>query len=162
MNKKYLNGILITLLIVIWSSVVYKYFGNTQSLSVPADATAAVSPVRLDYEVIKDTFHLDLTDRDPFDASKKIKRRVAVAKSIKRTKPTKDLKQKKITTWPTLTYHGFVKGENSKTRLILLKIDNRLYRKRERETVQNITLVKAYKDSLKVTFQNINKTIKRQ
>lgn len=161
MNKKYLNSILIVLLIIIWCSVFYKYFGGKKSSSENIDAITLVSNYKQDYSIIKDTFQLKLSVRDPFGVSRRIAKKRDPKKNSK-AKPKKNLKSiKRSLLWPSITYHGFVKGENKSTRLILLKINSKLYRKREKEIVNNITLVKAYNDSLIVSLNNTNKTIKK-
>ena len=69
MDKKYLNGILIIFLIVIWGSVVYKYF--VKESIVLQENTINISNSTIDYAIAKDTFTLKLTSRDPFKASKR-------------------------------------------------------------------------------------------
>ncbi|MEP1490164.1 MAG: hypothetical protein ABJK28_17225 [Algibacter sp.] len=161
MNKKYLNSTLIVLLIIIWAAVFYKYFGDSKQLSENTIAINALALNGQDYLVTKDTFLLELTDRDPFRVSRKIKRK---SSKLPKSKPKSAVKtnKKKSIVWPTIAYHGFVKGDRKNTRLILLKIDNRLYRKREKEIVNEITLVKAYDDSLIVSLNKNNKTITKQ
>lgn len=161
MNKKYLNSTLIVLLIVIWGGVFYKYFGGKKHSDGRLNVVSSISNYKHDYTVAKDTFQLKLIDRDPFGVHNKFKRKSKVKTRI--TKPKKNIKQKvkKNIVWPTITYHGFVKGEHNATRLILVKINNKLYRKREQQTVEDITLTKAYNDSLIVSLNKNTKTIKK-
>lgn len=160
MNRKYLNSALIVLLVIIWGSVFYKYFGNKGTLDKKLYSSNLVSNNIKEYGIAKDTFKLNLINRDPFGVSKKVKK-MALSKPIKTLK-VKHITKKSKPLWPTITYHGFVKGKNKSTRLILLKINNRLYRKREKQEINNIGLVKAYDDSLIVALNNTKKTIKRQ
>ncbi len=162
MKKKYLNSVLIVLLLIIWGSVFYKYFGNKKSSLKNVEALDFTSNYKQNYMVAKDTFTLELIERDPFGASVSIQKINQPKKSVRKPKSVTKPAVKKNIVWPTITYHGFVKGESNTTRLILLKINNRLYRKREKEIVNDITLVKAYNDSLIVSLNNNNKTIKRQ
>ena len=161
MNRKYLNSTLIVLLVIIWGSVFYKYFGDKKSLEKNQYAINLEPNYNKDYGIAKDTFLLKLIDRDPFGVSRV--KRVNISKPLtkKATKKVK-LTLKKSMVWPAISYHGFVKSEHSATRLILLKIDNKVYRKREKEIVSGVTLVKVYNDSLIVSLNNNIKTIKRQ
>lgn len=161
MKKKHLNIILTIFLIIIWSSVIYKYFGGKKA-SVKNVESISAANYKQDYIMAKDTFSLKLIDRDPFGVSGRVIKRVESTKPINSPKSIVKPAVKKSIVWPTIIYHGFVKGESNDTRMILLKIDNRLYRKREKETVNDITLVKAYNDSLTVLFNDNNKTIKKQ
>ncbi|MEW4923124.1 hypothetical protein [Algibacter sp. 2305UL17-15] len=160
MNRKYLNTTLIILLVIIWGSVFYKYFGGKKSLEENLYLNNLVSNNTKKYNITKDTFQLKLITKDPFGVStiKKVHlSKPSIKKSTKKNKPFLD---KKIV-WPKISYHGFVKSENNETPLILLKIDNKVYRKREGEVVRDITLVKVHNDSVIISLNNNIKTIKR-
>ncbi|GAA3591086.1 hypothetical protein Q4Q39_15790 [Flavivirga amylovorans] len=160
MKKKYLNGVLIVLLIIIWGAVVYKYFGKSNASKKNRDNNISNISSQPKYNVTKDTFLLEIINKSPFKASKRIKKPVQATKVKASTqKPILKHIKKVNTVWPDISYHGFVKGNHKTTRLVLLKIDKKLYRKRENETVGDLTLVKAYNDSLIVSFNNIKKTI---
>jgi len=150
------------LLIIIWGGVFYKYFGKSKSSEKNIEVTNAVSNYEQVYNIAKDTFQLELMERDPFGISGGIKNPIPTEKPVNRPKVVVKPTVNKSIAWPTIIYHGFVKGERKTNPLILLKIDNRLYRKWEGETVNNITLVKAYSDSLIVSLNNNTKTIKKQ
>ena len=162
MKKKHLNITLTIFLIIIWGSVIYKYFGGNKASVKNVETISSAANYKQDYIMAKDTFSLKLIDRDPFGVSGRVVKRVESTKPVSSTKSIVKPAVKKSIVWPTIIYHGFVKGASNDTRMILLKIDNRLYRKREKETVNDITLVKAYNDSLTVLFNDNNKTIKKQ
>lgn len=163
MSKKYLNSILIVFLIVIWGSVIYKYFGKQSDKQLTSEYVNSNHNYQYDYKMVRDTFKLKLTNPNPFKASKKTLKTRTVKANNKPTKKkqVKNNVSKAKTTWPLITYHGFVKGDKKATRLILLKINNRLYRKREKETIKGVSLIKAYNDSLLVSFNNSKKTIQK-
>ena len=147
---------------IIWGGVFYKYFGGSKSSKKNIEAIDSISNYEQVYNIAKDTFQLELMERDPFGISDGIKKKIPTEKPVNKPKVIVKPVVNKSMVWPTITYHGFVKGESKTTPLVLLKIDNRLYRKRERETVDNIILVKAYSDSLIVSLNNNTKTIKKQ
>ncbi|RED45643.1 hypothetical protein [Seonamhaeicola aphaedonensis] len=161
MNKRYLNTALMVLLVIVWGAVIYKFFGKKKTVMTYQDS-GFVSNNNMDFTFSKDTFQLELLNEDPFKASKPFSRpnpiKVAKVKSTSVSKPS----SKKPITWPTISYHGFVKANGNATKLIVLKIDNTLYRIRENETINAIKLIKAYDDSLKIAFNKDQKTIKRQ
>ncbi len=153
---------LIILLVVIWGAVIYKYFGKSGGMNDDIDHDLTGANYKPKYIITKDTFLLELINKAPFKTSKIVRKKVAqtkpkVAVIKKKVKPVK----KSNLVWPTISYHGFVKGKNKSTRLILLKINKRLYRKRENETIDNLTLIKAYSDSLIVSFNRTKKTIQK-
>lgn len=163
MNKKYLNSGLIVLLVIIWGSVIYKYFGKQTHSQIASEFVSSNHNYKNDYKMVKDTFKLELINSNPFKASNKVKKRVAHgAAKLAQKKNTKKAPNKANIVWPTITYHGFVMGENKSRPLILLKINNRLYRKREKEIQNEVLLIKAYNDSLIVSFNNTKKTIQKK
>ncbi|TGV01065.1 hypothetical protein [Flavivirga rizhaonensis] len=160
MKKKYLNSVLIVFLIIIWGAVIYKYFGKSDTSNKNIGNNVANINNQPKYNITKDTFLLKIINKFPFKASKRIRKPVQATKVKASPQKTVPKHIKKINTvWPDISYHGFVKGNHKTTRLVLLKIDKKLYRKRENETVVDLTLVKAYNDSLIVSFNNIKKTI---
>lgn len=161
MNKKHLNITLIILLVIIWSSVFYKYFGGEKAFEENLYLNNVGSSNAKEYGIPKDTFQLKLISKDPFGVNRIKRHSISKPSTKKIVKEVKPVLDKKLV-WPTISYHGFVRSENNTTRLILLKIDNRVYRKREKETVKEITLVTAYKDSLIISLNDNTKTIKRQ
>ncbi|MDO5981441.1 hypothetical protein [Flavivirga spongiicola] len=160
MKKKYLNSVLIVFLIVIWGAVLYKYFGkpNTSKKNIKNEMSSISYQPK--YMVTKDTFLLEIINKTPFKTSKNLRKKVITTKPkvVSKKPPVKPIK-KTTAVWPDISYHGFVKGNQKATRLILLKINKKLYRKRENEAVDDLTLIKAYNDSLIVSFNNIKKTI---
>lgn len=161
MNKKYLNIALLVLLIVIWGGVLYKHFGKSNVVVNPQENninTVAYTPKAT---FSKDTFTLQLINNNPFktaiSVNKKYSKTIVTHKAKPKVKPKTNTKLE----WPKIKYHGFVKSNNQNTPLILLNVDNVLYRKRVTESVKGITLVKVYNDSLKVSYQNNIKNIKK-
>lgn len=159
MNKKHLNSILIVLLLIIWGSVIYKYFGN-KTIVIHPNAITNTPLNKANLTIVKDTFNLNIIAEDPFRISKKKALVKAVNTSISKNGSVK----KKLPTtvnWPSISYYGFVKGEQKDTKLVLIKINNRLYRKRELNTINDVTIVKAYSDSITVSFNKNKKTIQK-
>lgn len=159
MNKKYLNGVLMILLIIIWGLVIYKYFGSHKAPKTNHDDVASIKYQGLGYNIEKDTFELKFGDRNPFGILNAVKKNSVVKKA--RIKPKTHFVAKKNVAWPNIIYYGYVKGGQSTTPLILIKIGDKLYRKRERETVNDLILEKTFDDSLKVSLNGEKKIIKK-
>ena len=159
MNKKYLNSILIVLLVAIWGGVIYKYFVKKDTV-LPDNAIQSKG-MAIDYTIAKDTFVLQLNNRDPFKASK---RRRAQSNTTQQGKANgnRTTKPKQTLVWPNIQYYGFVKSTENKTRMALVKINNRLHRKREQQIIDDVKLVKAYSDSIIVLFNKEKKTVRRK
>lgn len=160
MNKKYLNGTLFILLIVIWGSVIFKYFGRSKGVVNTNIEIVSNLNYGQNYATVKDTFNLEIKNNDPFKVSKHITKPPLKTESSKPAPKVNVIKPVTVN-WPNITYHGFVKGDNNTTRLILLKVDNKLYKKREKEMIADLTIITAHSDSLIISFNNQLKTIKK-
>ena len=113
------------------------------------------------FDIKRNDFDISTIKSDPFGINEKRKK-----KSIVNTQPKTSLSstaKKKILKklWPDITYFGFVKSNANTTRLALLKINNRVYRKREKEDINDILIKKVYNDSIILSLNNEIKTIKR-
>jgi len=155
MPKKYLNAILILLLLCIWGAVFWKHFIKPKT---EVAAMSVISPVAYNtkFSIPKDTFDLEITN-NPFKTAT-LKRPVVSARKSnavkKKVKPVNKV-------WPSIQYYGFVKRSQNTTRLALIKVSNKLYRKREQESFNDLKLLKAYNDSIIITFNGDKKTIYR-
>lgn len=163
MNKKKLNLVLILFLVVIWGLVFNKFFNATKSNtnSVPLAVTTNSVPVLV---IQKDTFDLREVPRDPFLGKIQVKVKKKTNRVASTTlKPKKKLKinkkklQKKV--WPKLKFYGFVKGQNRSSMLCLIKVNNKFYKKREKENIEELILKKVFKDSLIAEYKGETKTI---
>ncbi len=159
MNKRYLNGLLLAFLLLIWGGVIYKFFGKAKHNTAVNTVSNVVAHHKPKYTANRDTFKLDIKNKNPFKTSR------YYVETNKNT-PQKSKKSVKKTTalpikWPSITYHGFVKSPNKSKMLILVKVDQKVYRKREKDVVKDIKLEKAYSDSLVVSFQKKTKTVKK-
>ncbi|WP_179008667.1 hypothetical protein [Winogradskyella forsetii] len=159
MSKKNINRVLIVVVSLIWGVLIYK-FVNTFFVSSPIEADTIVSQETIDIPLIaKDTFNLKAYERDPFlgtlnKPSKSITNKV-YSLTVKKEVP---VNQK----WPKIQYLGFVKQEKSNDPLLLIKIDNRLYRNKiSGEIMESLNIISFYKDSIEVSFNNERRIIKK-
>ncbi|UII80130.1 hypothetical protein [Flagellimonas sp. CMM7] len=150
MKKKIIHITLVIGMLIIWGFVAKKalfYFGKDNK------KTASINPISYDSpmpEFKKDTFELSMLQRDPFlDAVIKRKSQTSNQKPVKIEKTSKPKQGKKSNiNWPKLQYFGYLKGDSQSARLAVIKIDNKLHRLREKKAVEDIQVLKIYKDSV--------------
>ncbi|WP_353780254.1 hypothetical protein [Winogradskyella sp. 3972H.M.0a.05] len=123
--------------------------------------------VAIDYQAKdinkKNDFSLDIEVFNPFGASSKRNKKKS-ANTTKSNGNTNTVKMKSNNTvsWPAIRYYGFVRSGNNNNRLVLLKVNNQLHRKREQERIDDILITKAYSDSIILILNKEKKTIPRQ
>lgn len=154
-----INGVLTGFLLVIVVGIISKCSGgssNKQDIYVPK---VSVQSTTTNYKIAKDTFELNLENKDPFNASiafKKAEGNTPVKSKAVKTQPDKEL------VWPRIEYYGFVKGKQNVDKMVLIKVNKALLRKREHESIADLKIVKAYSDSIIVSLNQNHKTIKRK
>jgi hypothetical protein len=158
MKKKHLNILLLILVFVIYGGVFSKLFGKKQLEVKASDYNYSFNTQIPKFDIKRNSFDINSVEKDPFRINKKSKQLNTVSKGNKSTNPTQNIKKK---SWPRISFFGFVKNDLKFTRLALVKVGNKLYRKREGEVIDNITIVKVYSDSIKLKFENENKIITR-
>lgn len=154
MQKKVINSVLIVLTLFVWGSVFFKFFGH-KNPEIEYTEYNKMSIVDYSKKTSKDTFYLKI-ESNPFKLKKK-----SIVQTPKKTITTVSKKNQtpKNVSWPKITYHGFIKSSSNTTKLALLKIDNKVYRTRELETIDDLKIVKAFSDSIIVSLNNQEKTI---
>lgn len=162
MKKKYLNIVLVIVLIFVWGSIIRKYFGNKGSKDNIVEIPTAIGNYNYDDKKSKDTFKLKLTNTNPFKTTKRRLKKITTTSNNVPKSNTVKKKESKPVVWPKMTYHGFVKSNDKTTKLVILKVNDKLYRKREKEKIDQLLVVKAYEDSLILLNNNESKTIKRK
>lgn len=106
----------------------------------------------------KDTFELQPLTKDPF-LNKVFTKTIAQPKVARVTPKAKvEVKPNEIVAFPKVQYFGYIKSEDKKDKLILLKINNRLERVRLNSTVDGLVVKKIYKDSVIVSFNKVTRS----
>lgn len=162
-KKKNINIILIFLVLFLWGTVAYKslhqFFFSDNNVESPNTFNNKITFSQIN----KDTFNLEILNRDPFlnkelEQVKVITVNSTIKKSIAINKP-KNIKVIELLKWPTLSYYGYLKSKEKTEELILVKIDNQLYKLRKNNTINGLVINKVYNDSIEVTFNKIKKII---
>jgi len=161
MTKKNINIILIVGVALIWGLLIYKFFGGSFVNQEDRQNYAATINEELPTSIQKDTFDLKEYTRDPFLGRT---RKVVGGNLVRSNSSVKVKKSKKTATvqWPQLQYLGFVKEEEAKEPLLLLKVNGKLIRKKSSfEFFEGFKVLKFYKDSLLMRCNGEEKTIKK-
>ena len=161
MKKKYLNIPLFLFVIIIYGAIFLKLFGKKQVVENDISHNMTYLKTMSNYNVKRDSFDISSLKKDPFKIHKKIKKEKSPKAQTATSKTTSKINSS-TSVWPKITYYGFVKNDSKPTRLALLKIDTRLYRKRETESIEDLTLVKVFNDSIVLRLHTETKTIYRE
>lgn len=156
MKKKHLNILLITLVISIWGKLIYNY---TKRFAKPPVTIVNHDNRYLDIiKVEKKAFNLTKLNRDPFLNIITTKKKIIKKKKEK----TKIVPISKNTTWPTISYLGFIKNKSTANKLAILKVNGSVKNIKESTYFnENIYISKIYKDSIILQLNNQSKTIKK-
>ena len=145
MSKKKINTILIVAVASIWSVILYKfiapYFSNT-NVEFIAEVPINNSVLKIQK---KDTINLFFPERDPFLGKTSVKVQPKINTSKKAIKRQSILKP---ILWPKIQYLGFVKSNNSSSRLALVRIDGKLHRVKNNAKVVGLKVKKINNDVL--------------
>ncbi|MCC7454111.1 MAG: hypothetical protein IT222_08095 [Crocinitomix sp.] len=165
MNKKAGTRILIVVVAALWAYNIYRTIQNVQVKNEVQENTInaplTFAPVVFD----KDTFELDLPNKDPF-----LKNGSFAVQPIQPTtenpspKPVKKENAPAVTInpqkkWPEITYFGYLKNHQSNHQLCLINLAGKNYRLAVGATKDAVTILQAYPDSIVVAFQNETKTV---
>lgn len=156
--KKTINIVLIVVVLSLWGTVMYKYvnrFFGDDELTLAQVANYKNSTFSI---IEKDTFKLEPLTKDPF-LNKVFTKAIAQPKITRITPKAKvEVRSKLNTPFPLVQYFGYIKSEDKKDKLILLKINNRLERVRLNSIINGLVIKKIYKDSVIVSFNKETKS----
>ncbi|MFK7031822.1 hypothetical protein [Flavobacterium oreochromis] len=164
MGKKKINILLLLTVLGLWGTVAYKYIGHFFHENTQLDLSENLANITLPKTIKKDPFVLSTLTSDPF-----LKKNISptpgpdvitepiiplpnIPKIINKPKPV--LKPVKTETpFPEVKYYGFIKSKEKAEELILLKINNQLYKTRTNADCQGVSIIKIYRDSIEVRFE---------
>ena len=153
MSKKKINILLLVLTISVYGAITYKYFGGGNPIPENTNNTLPTSETMP--KIAEDTqavFQLKINDRDPFldrTYSARLSQQRQVS-SIPSTRSSTQSKQPKL--WPDINYLGFTKSNAQNKRMAILRINGKLYRKRQGTIIEGLKITAVYNDSIQVQF----------
>lgn len=142
-------------IILVWGVVFYQLY--VYLFSSPTYVNNEIKEVVNIDQIKMDTFSIVANYRDPF-LDKKITfsqpKAIATTNSTKVTN-TKNNKEKTIEKkWPTLTYNGMIKNNNSDKRVGIITINGKEYLVKEGDVYHEVKFMAINKHEIKVHFQN--------
>ncbi len=162
MNKKVVNIVLLSVVLVVWGGVIYRF---AKSFFSSNEAPPIVYNTSVDFknydEIVKDSFDLVLLDRDPFlgkvssksNQPKKVVKKKPTAKRVSKPAP------KKIVYWPnSIQYYGYLKsGARSRA---LIRVEGKMLKLKVGQNITDDIFVKdIHKDSLLLSDGQSNRVL---
>jgi hypothetical protein len=159
-NKKftYFLGFLV---LVVWGIIIYRIFDSAGGSEddLPIAEKKINKDLYNDYTIPKDTTHLLLNYKDPFE----LKKQKDTLQSINKKPPLTKFVQlafKPVFNWGFIKYSGYIRNPISKKLVAVVTINGKATMMSEGETAEQVKLVKNLQDSIKVTFNGNTAFIK--
>jgi hypothetical protein len=165
--KKKINIVLIVVVLGLWGTVGYRalnqYFLSKKGVVKTMELNKEFNLTQIN----KDTFQMENSIRDPFlnkqDQSMVPNTKKIYSKSLnikKKVYPV--VKAKEYINWPAISYHGYIQSKANNEELILVKINEKMFKLKINEEVEGVTLKKVYKDSIEFIFNKEKKIIQKK
>lgn len=154
--KKYLNILLIIVLVVVWGSIVYKFVPKEIPIT-GYERSSIINNLKTtgtgEKKGLLDTFDIVVGSRDPF-LDKAIIYEPTFAKLSENTFTNTGRNQNKNSkkNWPSILYIGYVQSDG-KSSTALIRVNEKLYRKKVKDTFDGLTLLQKNKDSILVELE---------
>lgn len=158
MNNKGLTYLLLVVVIIAWGYWLYmlaerfNWFGENGNNTEMNDFVPPELPKNL-----VDTFQIKADYRDPFLG----KRMVVANPSQKLSVKPKELPKPVTLSWPSISYSGMIKNQQSNKQLAIVVINGQSNMMKLGSVIAEVTLNKIYRDSIEVTYQKMKKVIKK-
>ncbi|PTQ92445.1 hypothetical protein C8P68_11245 [Mucilaginibacter yixingensis] len=165
MKNKALNYLLITLVAVVWGTILYRVMAATKNDddegAVMRQAQMAKTPYD-DYSERTDTTRLQLNYPDPFGSTPVAHKDTAVL-SIHKSLPVSMAFNPKpmnnTVNWSAIKYAGFIRNAGSKKLIAILLVNGNNVSLQEGESAGNVRLIKNLRDSVKLSYNGQTKFI---
>lgn len=152
MAKKGKTYLLLTVVLGIWGTIGYQIYSKMrpdESPIIAVNSSVSFSPKQ---EIIKDTFSISSSHRDPFLGT-------AYQKKRKSNKTTYVKKSKDTIVFPKITYKGVISKQQSSQNIYIIEINNSQQLFKVGKQFNDVTLIKGDKKSVLVSFKGKRKTV---
>jgi len=151
LNKQTKTYLLIAAVLGIWGTIVVKIIsGINRSEEMPL-AENAIASFKPQQKQIRDTFTIQTLERDPFLGTLASKEKTPKTTAITPSKITKDD--------PVVSYEGLIKKQGGSKQIHVLTIDGEQVLLKKGQTFNGVSLITAYKQSIKVRFNGKTQTL---
>lgn len=148
---------MLLIVVIVWGFVFYQLFSSF--FSTPNYATEKVEQIINIDEIKQDEFVIVADYRDPFLGKKLSTKKINnISSNIKRNTVKKSLVRVEQP-WPSISYNGMIKNNNSDRRVGILKVNGKEYLIKEKDVVNDITILSINKNAVSIRFQKEIKTI---
>jgi hypothetical protein len=157
MKKKKIMYIMLPIVVVVWGFVFYQLFSSF--FTSPNYAKEKKEQLINIDEIKKDSFVIVADYRDPFLGKGVRSKGTNNASSNKKRRTVKISQAKAEQPWPSVAYNGMIKNNNSDRRVGIVKVNGKEYLVKEKDVVNEVTILSINKNTVNVRFQKENKTI---
>ena len=158
MKNKSMTYLLIAGVLAVWGIVFYRIYASVaKDESQGNQAVAALKPIRNEEQ--EDTFVLLANYRDPFLGTS-ARAEDPTAKKVSRSLPSGPKKPEVQIDWSFIDYNGSVYNKASKKTVSLLTIRGQSCMLNEKDSSNQVTLLKNFGDSVLVAFSGKKKVIR--
>lgn len=174
MKNKTTTYALLALVLCLWGYIVYKIYMGVKGDDVALPVAAAKSKPSKEKEPMAiDNYELSLNYRDPFlgkqGASTVVSsaaysgtpRPVVVRPRVAAPAVVSPPKPQEAIDWSVIRFHGIMKNPTTNKMISIVMVNNQQYMLGEGGVGGGVKVLKVYKDSLRISYKNINKTITR-
>lgn len=155
MRDKWVNYILIPVVLAVWGIVFYKIFGSL--IGSHKGAVINYNDKSTTQEQEDASFKLMADYRDPFQGES--------FETASKQRPTGSDAESKVTNeekapetkWPAINFLGTIKKQ--KETFAIMKIYNKTFTMKKGEEIENVKVVKIMKDSVQIQYQGTTKII---
>ncbi|WP_103865336.1 hypothetical protein [Aquimarina sp. I32.4] len=144
--------VLLPLVAFIWGAIVFQVVGafSDEDPVVMGTEEVSVAPIKTKE---RERFKLGVVERDPFLGTlyKPKKKKISTVKvRVKKT----------VLVWPSIQYKGVVSGQGNTNAIYLIEINNADQLIKLRQTISEVTLVKAFSSSVRLRYKGKTKDFK--
>jgi hypothetical protein len=158
--KKHINKILLFIVLLLWGNVVYR---GSKHLLIPNNANTIIGTESKAYRYVQNKrqdIKIYPLAHNPFqfEIKKEIKKPDSINKILKPIKKPKPIKIEAYV--PSVSYFGYIKSTYKNKTMILIKVENQLYKAKQNEKIQGIQINKIFKDSIQIQIGKLKKIVK--
>lgn len=161
-NNKKTIILLAVLMVIVWGAIIRELISGVEE--EPSYSGKVIrEPIKMEKNIDLDTFRLSLDYEDPFMStadSYSLRRNSSTTVGELASKNLKGGASRRVGNtiqWPIIEFGGTIKSSN-KTTVGLLKLNNKQILVKERDTRQEVTVIKMTDDSITLKYQTEKKT----
>lgn len=156
-KSKTFTYLLLTVVMALWGVVfyrIYKSFFAEKNVAMVAENPLPLKKIREESET---GFVLKANYQDPFLGrffAARASQIGAGSAAARKPKPAAPVKKEEVKIdWSFIGYYGLIKNQHSNKQVALVSVQGKEYMVEEGDVVNDVSFIKYYKDSVKVSYQ---------